>query len=446
MQLSGEKENLSLDDDYLEKSILVKSLKNKSFFLRLKKYLFTSLKDSKSYFSEPKYQKIFNLICVFFERTNKLPSKGDITILMNGLLKKDQDQLNLMLYLLDEIYLFEDDVDEELLFGKTKEFIIKNRVYEVMFRGQSYIQTGDWDKLSTEMAEAVKVSFDVDFGVDLNDVDDGLQRILQRSNANFIPTSSLKLNETLDGGFREGELYVFGAMPGTGKTLIMGSLGLDAWTMQNKNILYYTFETSEDVLRQRLYQNLAGMSKRYIIENPDDASIVLKEKMINLNSKYKIIRKQANSTSSADILAQIQEMSLKVNFRPDILFIDYMLLTKANDARLDPGNSYRYYKSVSEDMRNISVELSIPVVSAAQLNRDSQDERGGSKMTVSSKNLSESRGILDTADYLAIVTQSMNDRKNGMINLFHEKVRNGKAGFSTKHAIDYEYMRITDAD
>lgn len=446
MQLESEKENLSLDDDFLEKSLIVKSIKNKSFFLRIKKYLFTSLKESKSYFSDPKLQKIFNMICIFFERTSSLPSKGDITILLNGLYKKDPDQLSLMLYCLDEIYLFEDEVNEDLLFGKAKEFIIKNRVYEAMFKGQAYIQSGEWDKIAEEMSAAVKVSFDVDFGVDLNDVDDGLSKILERGNSDFISTSSIKINEVLDGGFRSGELYVFGAMPGTGKTLIMGSLGLDAWTLQNKNILYYTFETSQDVLRQRLYQNLAGMSKRYLIENPDEAALVLKEKMISLNSKYKIIRKPANSTSSNDILAQVEDMGFKVNFKPDILFIDYMLLTKANDTRLDPSNSYKYYKTVSEEMRNIGVSLDIPIVSAAQLNRNSQDERGGSKMTVSSKDLSESRGILDTADYLSIVTQSMRDRKDGVINIFHEKVRNGRAGYTTKHTIDYEYMRIADAD
>ena len=52
-------------------------------------------------------------------------------------------------------------------------------------------------------------------------------------------------------------------------------------------------------------------------------------------------------------------------------------------------------------MRNIAFEFSCPVFTACQLNRGAMSEKGGgSKATISTSQISESKGIVDTCDYI----------------------------------------------
>ena len=137
-------------------------------------------------------------------------------------------------------------------------------------------------------------------------------------------------------------------------------------------------------------------------------------------------------------------------FVPDYIVIDYILITATNNRQMDSTNSYGYYKAVSEEMRNLGIQFNCPVFSAAQLNRDSQGEKTGTKALVTSKNLSESRGILDTCDYLMIINQTDSEKKIGEKDgvaeqrLLVEKNRNGQSNQILNFTLDYNTMTIRE--
>ena len=111
---------------------------------------------------------------------------------------------------------------------------------------------------------------------------------------------------------------------------------------------------------------------------------------------------------------------------------------------------YSYYKIVAEEMRNLASQFECPVFTAAQINRNGMGEKGGTKGLVSSKDLAESRGILDTADYLLIINQTEMEKAKGKDDgiseqrIFIDKNRNGSNGEILNFTLNYNTMTITD--
>jgi replicative DNA helicase len=137
-------------------------------------------------------------------------------------------------------------------------------------------------------------------------------------------------------------------------------------------------------------------------------------------------------------------------FVPDFIVIDYILITAANSVKRGEDNSYTYNKIVAEEMRNLAVQFNCPVFTAAQINRNGMGDKGGTKGVVTSKDLAESRGILDTADYLLIINQTDTEKKLGEKDgiseqrIYIDKNRNGTSGETLNFTLDYNTMSITD--
>ena len=78
-------------------------------------------------------------------------------------------------------------------------------------------------------------------------------------------------------------------------------------------------------------------------------------------------------------------------------------------------------------------------------------ESGGSKATLTSKAGSESRGILDTADYYAVIIQTSQDKKKygedvGSYSLYIDKNRNDKTGLRLNFHIDYSTYTLGEGN
>ena len=115
---------------------------------------------------------------------------------------------------------------------------------------------------------------------------------------------------------------------------------------------------------------------------------------------YSIVREN-------DFTNYLNDLYTIEGFKPDYIVIDYILITAPNSKQMAQGdNSYAKFKVVTEEMRNLAVQFECPVFTAAQINRNGMGDKGGTKGVVTAKGLSESRAILDTADYLLMINQT----------------------------------------
>jgi replicative DNA helicase len=92
----------------------------------------------------------------------------------------------------------------------------------------------------------------------------------------------------------------------------------------------------------------------------------------------------------------LNELHLKKNFVPQIIFIDYLNI--CSSARIKPGsnvNSYSYIKAIAEELRGLAVEFNVPIVSATQTTRS-----GFTNSDPGLEDTSESFGLPATADFM----------------------------------------------
>lgn len=441
-------DNLKIKSKNLEMLILQCSVHNLSFFMKIKSYLDASGEPNKSYFDDDKYQIIFNLYCRFFDKHKKQPKIKTFALLVESYCEKTKQTEEVTVYLnkiASQMYApIEGEVDLEEIEELTINFIKENRVYESMISAQEDMQEGNYEKIVSKMEDAVRVSFDKDLGLSIRESEKVFERMDEELNSDRVISSGFSNFDSLtDGGFFPNELYVFGGIPGTGKTMLLGNFAVNAF-LQGKKSLVYTFETSRTRLFVRTFSNLINYNKKEILLDPEGAREKLDSVLSQTDGDYLIKEYNSNEASSNDLMAHLHDLSMYKDWRPDIIFVDYILIMLANDKRRNNEDSYRYYKTVSEELRNIAKTLEIPIVSAMQINREGMSERGGTKSVLTPKEISESRGVLDTADFYASIIQTAKHRQDSKFQIHNNKNRNESTEWRVEYDIDYEHMKLKE--
>ena len=98
----------------------------------------------------------------------------------------------------------------------------------------------------------------------------------------------------------------------------------------------------------------------------------------------------------------LQELHIKKDFKPDIIFVDYLNICASH--RIKPGagaNSYTLVKSIAEELRGLAVEFDVPIMSATQTTRS-----GYGSTDIELTDTSESFGLPATADFMFALISS----------------------------------------
>ena len=444
-----------MDKSLLEFYILLYATKNETFLLKIEEYLFTGakkrdLKNPKMYFSEKAYQVFFNLLCVIRNKISKLPSLKDMEFIVSGLLKDEEEIKKDVLDLTRDIYKSEEVVDFLIIEEETQNFIRQVKFSEAFNNSMNDIQSQDYESAIERMAKATQINFDSDLGLSLKDWDKVKELLVEtNSDDNVVSTgySFLDSPDILDGGVRGAELACVAAIPGLGKTLFLGNLAINAF-LNGKKVLVVSFETSDSRLTARFLSNLLRMDTKKITRAAvsDDESIEEKHQRDVASQQGDLRLKEfpAKVISANDIMAFLLDLKKYEDFEPDMIILDYLLIMTTNDKKMDASNTYLKYKTVSEEVRNLAKLLKIPIWTATQIGREGQAEGGGSKAITTSREMSESRGILDTVDSFFTLNRTINQRKKQEISIFVDKNRNGTSGMAVPLIVDYETMSIKE--
>jgi KaiC/GvpD/RAD55 family RecA-like ATPase len=186
-----------------------------------------------------------------------------------------------------------------------------------------------------------------------------------------------------------------------GKTLMMCHFAA-AFYLQHLNVLYITLEMSEKKIGRRIDANLLDV-------NMNDLKLLSKESYdkkiarVKAKTKGKLIIREFPTASASTIhfRALMNELYLKKQFKPDVVFVDYLAICAS--ARLKPGvaGMYAYVKAISEELRGFATEFKVPLFTGAQSNRVGYlDSDPGLEHTA------ESFGLPATADLMFVVTSN----------------------------------------
>ena len=330
------------------------------------------------------------------------------------------------------------EYQSEFLIEEIEEFIRNKLIHNVNVEIAMNLNNSDADKLKQTpdlLREAISFSFDTKVGLDFLEEKDRLFDHLHNKDR-VVKTSIDQFNTYIEGGFHEKSLTLFMAETNLGKSLIMASLAVDC-ILRNKNVLYVTCEMSENKISERMMANMFDIST-------DDLKLLTKSKFdekfesLNKQVKKKMVVKEypPRSVNTNHLRNLMKELKVRKKFVPDIIFIDYIGIM--NPVHKNKGdNTYLEIKRISEEVRALAVEMSIPIVSAVQNNRGGF---GDSEIDLTS--ISDSIGTAATADIIIGVTQSQEMRNAGKFTWLILKNRYGLNKRVMSVAVDYYKMRV----
>ena len=297
---------------------------------------------------------------------------------------------------------------------KSLDFCKKQAFKDALEQSVDLIETEKFDSVLTIMRKAVSVGLPSSTGHDF--FEDAEARFV-KINRQVCPTGLPKLDakDILCGGLGRGEIGVVTANTGVGKSHWLVAMGCNAMRA-GKNVLHYTFELTEHAVGLRYDSNLCGMPSNQVQDKKEEVLKVYEEQDLG-----RLIIKEypTGSASTITIRNHIEKLMLK-GFTPSVIIIDYadiMRSTKSYD-------SLRHeLKLIYEELRNLAMDLNIPVWTASQANRESAQSD-----IVGLENMSEAYGKAMVADVVISISRKAMEKSTGHGRLFIAKNRAGRDG------------------
>lgn len=225
----------------------------------------------------------------------------------------------------------------------------------------------------------------------------------------------------------------------TGKSLFLANLGVN-WALAGLNVLYLTFELSENLVSMRVDSMLTGVAARDVFKSIDDVEI--KVKMIGKQAGAFQVKYMPSGKNANDIRSYIKEYEIKTKRKIDVLLIDYLDLMMPVGVKVSPSDLFVKDKYVSEELRNLSMELNTVTVTASQLNRGAVSE-----IEFDHSHISGGLSKIQTADNVIGIFTSRAMRERGRYQIQLMKTRSsGGVGAKIDLNFDVDTLRITDSE
>lgn len=375
----------------IENTILSNLVHNEEYCRKVLPFL------NKRYFSERKESMAFEEINKFFETYNKPLTSEILAIEMSkrkDLSATEDKELGDFV-----VSLAKQDTNQEWLLNETETFCKKRAVYNAILDSIGIIEGKDKerqdDAIPALLSDALGVSFDSHVGHSYLDDSDSRYEFYHRVEEK-IPFDLDMLNKITKGGLSNKTLNVILAGTGVGKSLFMCHCAA-ANLLGNKNVLYITMEMAEERIAERIDANLLNLSmdELKVVDKPIFDSRLDK---VRKKSQGKLTIKEYPTAGAhaGHFRALLEELKLKQEFKPDIIYIDYLNICSSQRLRYGANvNSYTYVKTIAEELRGLAVEYNVPIVSATQTTRS-----GFTNSDPGLEDTSESFGLPATVDLM----------------------------------------------
>jgi replicative DNA helicase len=286
--------------------------------------------------------------------------------------------------------------------------------------------------------KAVQIGLQKDLGTDyFADPKRRLEAI--KDNNGQVSTGWQALDKKLFGGFNRGELNIFAGGSGAGKSLFLANLGVN-FALEGMNVLYLTFELSENLVAMRVDSMTTDIPSRDIFKNIDD--VEMKVKMVGKKSGAFQIKYMPAGKTSNDIRSYVKEYEIKTGKKFDVLLVDYLDLLSPVSVKVSAENLFIKDKYVSEELRNLAMELQTVFVTASQLNRAAVEE-----IEFDHSHISGGLSKIQTADNVIGIFTSRAMRERGRYQIQLMKTRSSSGvGSKVDLEFDIDSLRIRDLD
>jgi len=426
----------------LEHSILKNLIYNDSYCRKVLPFI------NADYFADDAEKVVFKEVNEFVNKYKNLPTHEALVINFTESKSLTETQVRTSISLLNEIHEHrEEPTEEQWLIEQTEKFCQDKAIYNAIMESVSILDDknhktskGEIPKL---LSDALGVSFDSHIGHDyINDAEerfDFYHRVEERVRFDLD-----FFNKITKGGLPVKTLNIALAGTGVGKSLFMCHVAASCIS-QGRNVLYITLEMAEERIAERIDANLLNIDiqELHTISKQDYDR---KFEVLRNKTQGKLIIKEypTASASTLHFRSLLQDLHLKKNFKPEIIFVDYLNI--CSSARMKPGNSvnsYTYIKAIAEELRGLAVEFAVPIVSATQTTRS-----GFTNSDPGLEDTSESFGLPATADFMfaLITTEELEQLGQIMVKQLKNRYSDPNNYKRFVIGIDRSKMKLFDAE
>ena len=274
-------------------------------------------------------------------------------------------------------------------------FCVNQSLKQAILDSIPLLEQGKYDKIKSTIDSAMKAGQPVDIGHEYKLMINERYEDLAR---NPVPTGWDVIDEITQGGFGVGELVIFAAPPGIGKSWSLVNVAAAAVKM-GKTVVYYTLELSEAMIGQRFDAVFTGIPIPNLKYNREEV-----EKTISSLKGDLVIKDFPSGTAGINTLkAHIDRMVLQSK-KPDIIVVDYADLLKGSAKE----KRYEVLEELIVDLRGMAGEYGVPLYTASQINRSGADQD-----VITGTSIAGSFSKLMTADFVVSLSRKIDDKLAG---------------------------------
>jgi len=426
----------------LENSILKNLIYNEEYTRKVLPFI------SSEYFSDNTEKNLFVEIKSFIEKYKALPTYEALVINFTESKSLTEEQVRGTIDLLKLIHQNKDEPTEvQWLTDQTEKFCQDKAIYNAIMESVSILDNKTNNKAKGEipkiLSDALGVSFDNHIGHDY--IDDYEKRYeFYHQKEERIPFDLDYFNKITKGGLPNKTLNIALAGTGVGKSLFMCHVAASCIS-QGYDVLYITLEMAEEKIAERIDANLLNISLNELVVIPKE-DYVRRFQAIQSKTRGKLIIKEypTASASAMHFRSLLNELQLKKNFHPKIIFVDYLNICCSSRLKMGSSvNSYTYIKSIAEELRGLAVEFNVPIVSATQTTRS-----GYTNTDVGLEDTSESFGLPATADFMfaLITTEELQQLNQIMVKQLKNRYNDPTHNKKFVIGVDRSKMRLYDVE
>jgi replicative DNA helicase len=214
-------------------------------------------------------------------------------------------------------------------------------------------------------------------------------RIESGEEPDYLQTGLSKLDKAVH--IRPGNFVILGGYSSDGKTALALQMALEI--SKSKRVGFFSLETDNDTLMQRIASNVSGVDFGDILNNKlTQTQINAVVAAMSQTSNCTLERIQASGYSVADIRHRTQRDKLEV------IFVDYLQIVSPDNPR---EGQYRIISDISKGLHNLAQQLGVTVFALSQFNR-TKDGSGRTSPTLD--NLRDSGQLEHDADVIFLLS------------------------------------------
>jgi len=260
-----------------------------------------------------------------------------------------------------------------------------------------------------------------------------------------VPTG-IKRFDDLTGGVLKGELAILAGESGIGKSIGLENIGISAWDL-GMNVMYVSVEMPKTNVQFRMDSRLTRLLyKKFRIGDFTDKDIVRWEKIIEeyrVNKKnYYHVVSLPRGCSAFDVEIEAEKVQDIYGKKLDIIITDYLNIMKPNSSKYGSPRDWKNQTDIAWEHKEVATDFcdeGIVVWTGNQI----VDEGEGQKV-IKKKHIKYGRGIVEVANIVVALVQTVDDALENIMKLQFVKVRDLEKMDPIVIRPNYDIMALND--